>query len=96
MRTAAGSLSIAAVTIPGRSVSAPARTASTASTSTRLAITATVWAWLARSSAIALSAAARIWSGVRARPCTTRTTGEPRFAAILALKDSSVPLATST
>ncbi len=63
--------------------------------STRLATTATVCAWLARSSVSAPSAAARICSGVRSRPCTTSTTGEPRFAAILALKDSSVPVETS-
>ena len=29
------------------------------------------------------------------RPCTTSTTGDPRLAAILALNDSSVPVATS-
>ena len=63
--------------------------------STRLAITATVCAWLALSSVMALSAADTIWSGVRSRPCTTSTTGEPRLAAILALNDSSVPVETS-
>ena len=80
---------------PGRSARAAPDRSTASLGSTRLAITATVCAWLARSSASALSAAARIWSGVRSRPCTTSTTGEPRLAAILALKDSSVPVETS-
>ena len=78
----------------GRSVSA-ARIESWAPSSARLATTATVCAWFVRSSAIPLSAAARTCSGVRSRPCTTKTTGDPRLAAILALKESSVPVDTS-
>ncbi len=85
---------IAAVTGNG-SAASTSRTASRSAGSTRLATTATVWAWLARSSAMAPSAATRIWSGVRSRPCTTRTTAEPRLAATRALKDSSVPVETS-
>ena len=85
---------IAAVTGKGR-VPSTARTSSRSAGSTRLATTATVWAWLARSSVMALSAATRIWSGVRSRPCTTSTTAEPRLAATRALKDSSVPVETS-
>ncbi len=89
-----GFSAIAAPTTPGSPPSS-VRIASASAASTRLAITATVRAWLACSSATALSAALRICSGARPRPCTTSTTGDPRFAAILALNESSVPLATS-
>ena len=58
----------------------------------RLAITATVWAWCRRSSAMATSAVERTSSGERSRPCTTSTTGAPRLAAIRALTVSSVPV----
>ena len=78
-----------------------AQTASRASGSARFTTTPSSWACAARSSLVVTSATWPMSAGVRAprsaetRPPSTSSTGAPRFAATLALKDSSVGLPTS-
>ncbi len=78
---------------PSRRSAAAVR--SVAAGSTRLAMTAKSFAWLAASSASAIAAAVHSWSTPRPLPLRTSRTGAPRLAATRALKANSAGAPTS-